>query len=184
MNYFELISIALAFILLLPFTLVPWMLKKKSYPIDYYHDQIRVLKGYSQINAFSVRGIRSHLILISESTLNLDYNELQAIIAHEEGHIKLNHHVKMTLVMGIPIYTSLLLIIKGEVFFAIPILLITLLAQKVISRRFELEADRYALKTTSRDELASVISRYGERRSSLISTHPDVSTRLKNIGYS
>ncbi|WP_162199523.1 M48 family metalloprotease [Sulfuracidifex metallicus] len=59
-----------------------------------------------------------------------------------------------------------------------------MLAQKVISRRFELEADRYALKTTSRDELASVISRYGERRSSLISTHPDVSTRLKNIGYS
>ncbi len=181
--YLYLMPITLA-ILQLPFTLIPWIMRRKSFLIDEGKYELRVLRGYSQVNAFSIRGLTKGYIFLSDALLSLDKSNLDAVIAHERGHLEMKHHIKMELIIGIPITLSLYLLMNGMTWFAIPLLVSTVILQRYVSRRFELEADRYALRTVSPHDLASLISSYGEKRSNFLSTHPDMLTRLKNLGYS
>lgn len=158
----------LSLIIVFPFTALPWIMKRKSYLISEEKYEVRVMRGHSQINAFSIRGLRKGYIFLTESAASLDENKLKAVIAHEIGHLERNHHVKMALLMGSLITISMFLLLDGMSWVAIPVLLLAMLAQKSLSRKFELEADRYALRLVPCQDLVSLISSYGDREASIL----------------
>ncbi len=168
-------------ITLFPFTGLPWIMKRRSYLLKNEKYEIRVLKGHSQINAFSVRGLKRGYIFLTENTASLGENNVNAVIAHEIGHLEKGHHVKMALLVGSLISLSMFFLLNGMSWIAIPILLFTVLTQKTLTRKFELEADKYALKLVPSQDLANLISSYGDKKSTILSTHPDILTRLKNL---
>ncbi|AEE93950.1 peptidase M48, Ste24p [Acidianus hospitalis W1] len=152
--------------------------KFKSIKYDFLGKQIELkVKEDARVNAFSVI---TGKILVTSASLNLPKDELDAMIAHEMGHIKLHHHLKMLILVNLLVllffYTAefslFLFIISG-----ISIVLI----QRFISRKFEIQADRYASQLVGKGSLMNLIMKYGENKSSIFSTHPPSSARIKKI---
>lgn len=156
------------------------ILVKKSRPMKYsfLDSQIEVLvKEDARVNALSVI---TGKILLTSASLNLPKDELDAMLAHEMGHIRLHHHLKMLILVNLMV---LLFFYTAEIslplFVAMGILIV--LVQRFISRRFEIEADRYASRLVGRKPLVNLIMKYGEDKSGLFSTHPSSSARIKKI---
>jgi len=134
------------------------------------------IKDSNDVNAFSTSG---NTIIVTSSLLNLDKKEIMAAIAHELGHIKMKHHIKNLLIISLILigFFSLL----NMPLFALLFLLLGFLVQRFISRKFELEADKYAAKLTSKEALVLLINNYGDPSSSILSTHPSSILRVKKI---
>ena len=152
--------------------------KFKAIRYDFLGKQIELrVKEDPRINAFSVI---TGKILITSASLNLPKCELDAMIAHEMGHIKLHHHLKMLILVNFLVlaffYTA-----EVSIFLFIIMGISIVLIQRFISRKFEIQADKYASKLVGRDSLVNLISKYGETKSSLFSTHPPSSVRIKKI---
>jgi Zn-dependent protease with chaperone function len=134
------------------------------------------VKDCKDVNAFSISG---NTVIITSSLLNLDKREVMAAIAHEVGHIKMKHHVKNLIIISIMIIGFFLLL--NMPLFTLSFLLTGFLIQRFISRKFELEADKYAAKITSKEALISLLNNYGDSSSSILSTHPSSILRVKKI---
>ncbi len=150
----------------------------KSIKYDFLGKQIELkVKEDPRINAFSVI---SGKILITSASLNLPKDELDAMIAHEMGHIKLHHHLKMLLLVNVLVFLFFYTAEISLVLFIVSGISI-ILFQRFISRKFEIQADKYASKLVGRGSLVNLISKYGETRSNIFSTHPPSSVRIKKI---
>ncbi|BDC19569.1 M48 family metallopeptidase [Acidianus sp. HS-5] len=156
------------------------VLAKRFKPIkyDFLGKQIELkIKEDPRINAFSVI---SGKILITSASLNLPKDELDAMIAHEMGHIKLHHHLKMLILVNALVLLFFYTAEISLILFVIAGISIVLI-QRFISRKFEIQADKYASKLVGKGSLVNLISKYGEIKSNIFSTHPPSSVRIKKI---
>ncbi len=134
-------------------------------------------KRSSKLNAFFTGFGRYRKIVFYDTLLEkLEISEIIAVLAHEMGHFKLNHMIKMVILSvfqtGIMFFLlSLFLENKGLsaafkmqymsiysslIFFGFiysPISMLISIIFNSISRRHEYEADRYAAETTCRPEM-------------------------------
>jgi Zn-dependent protease with chaperone function len=99
---------------------------------------------------------------------------------HELGHLKLNHHVKMSLYI-ISVIIAFTYLLNLNLFVLIPFGLFALFMQRYFQRRFELSADKFALRFTNRRLLEDLITKYDVKETTFLSTHPNIHVRLKNI---
>lgn len=134
------------------------------------------IKNGDYVNAFS---LYNGSIIITSRSLSLEESEIKAIIAHELGHLKLHHHLKMLLILNALLFITLISISYLPIF--IPLIIFFVLFQRFLSRKFELEADYYAARLVGKDALKKVILNYGENKSNILSTHPSSLTRIKKI---
>lgn len=134
------------------------------------------IKKSQYVNAFS---LYNGTIILTSKSLELEENEVKAIVAHELGHLKLHHHLKMLIVINLLVFILLNLVNELIGFILTAIFLI--LFQRFLSRRFELEADLFASQMVGKEFLKKVILTYGETKSNILSTHPSSLTRVKNI---
>ncbi|WP_187152675.1 M48 family metalloprotease [Acidianus manzaensis] len=128
------------------------------------------------INAFS---LYNGDIILTSASLNLKEEEIKAMIAHELGHIKLHHHIKMLILINILVFA--LLNSVTNILFFIPLAITLILFQRYLSRFFELQADSFATRIVDKEVLHEIIIKYGERKSNILSTHPSALTRIKKI---
>lgn len=168
-------------VIILEFIVVPALVLKKSTKISYINNYPVFMINSNEINAYSLTSIWGKFIVISKGLiLNEDKNHVYAAIAHELGHIKLNHHLKMNLfiVMVIVIFSFLI----SYPILLIPFTVFALILQRYISRTLELNADKYAVKMTKNKQLLEeLIIKYNDRKTTFLSTHPNIQARLKNI---
>ncbi|MEM0091132.1 MAG: M48 family metalloprotease [Saccharolobus sp.] len=168
-------------IIVLEFIVLPAIILKKVikrlYILDNY--PIFVLNSNSN-NAFSFTSIWGKFIVITSSLLNKEDDEhINAVIAHELGHIKLNHHIKMTIFI-----ISIIIMLSSVLNYPLLVPLFAVFAlfsQRYIQRRLELEADKFATIYVNKDLLKDIIIKYNDNKTSLLSTHPSTQVRLKNI---
>ena len=152
----------------------------------------------------------SRYVFLTDSLLsNFTADELEAVVAHEFGHIKYRHILAYLvfslgyLVFYIFLYIRFLPTIDklhiGNTLIAFLSAIVTLLAFytyfififRHLSRRFERQADLYAVDSTGRPEvfkralikLAAInyIPRRAPRLAELVRTHPSVSRRLEFV---
>ncbi len=152
----------------------------------------------------------SRYVFLTDSLLeNFTLDEIETVVAHEFGHIKYRHTTAYLvfslgyLIFYIFLYIRFLPIIEGMhlsiSYIALFSAAVTLCAFylyfifvfRFLSRRFERQADLYAVESTGKPEvfkaslskLAAVnyISRRSPRLIELIQTHPSVSRRLEFV---
>lgn len=141
-------------------------------------------------NAFA---LPSGTIVLTDQLIELAGNddEIAAVLAHELGHVRGRHTLR--LILQDSITAALLAVVVGDVTAitglagAVP----TLLVQGHYSRRFELEADDYALALMSETAIdprhfAAILRRleaaYGDDGAPhFLSTHPATEDRLKRF---
>lgn len=155
---------------------------------DHYQLELRASKVMGA-NAFALPGgtivITDDMVLAADSP-----EEVQAVLAHEIGHVELRHTVRSVLqnsAVGVAVAAvtsdaaSLSVAIAG-----LPVLL----AQTKYSREFEAAADEYAFKLLkqkgySPDAFASLMERLAQKHSesqrafAYLSTHPVTEERVK-----
>ncbi len=173
-------------------------------------------KRSSKSNAFFTGLGRKKRIVLFDTLINRHTSqELSAVLAHEIGHYKLRHIWRKTLFtliqMGIMFYIlSLVLHSKplyaafglsgtplyaGLLFFAIlytPVNLFLSLATNALSRRYEYEADEFAVRITKRpQDLSAALRRLARDNLSHLTphwlyvlleySHPPVLDRLRHL---
>lgn len=168
-----------------------------------YNYNIRILKG--NINNAYATGIIpfSKTILIGEPLLvNLEENELKAILYHEIGHLEKKHlsklyaiNVFLTLVgfclffMKInyldPIYDSVFLEGLGVFLIGLIIGLLFWYIPGKIQYKLEFQADLFASKKVGKKVLISALNRLDDISNGQVSkggiTHPTLIKRIKNL---
>ncbi len=148
-----------------------------------------------------VFGITCRTVVVTSALRNLPADYIEAVLLHEYAHCKFRHSIKMTLIavallsiiVGTTIYilqfvetlTDMILLIS--MFVAVYIIIqITL---RYIARRYELEADLFAVSNASNPcsylRLLILLSQ-GEKNSrdvvsTLLSAHPPAITRIETI---
>lgn len=140
-------------------------------------------------NAFA---LPSGIIVFTDQLINLAEvtGEIEAIMAHEVGHVRNRHSLRM-LIQG-SLLTGLLAVMTGDVSMAGGIVtgLPSVLLEASYSREFEIEADavakEYLLATDQRLSLfADIMQRMAKGAAeqpdffSLLSTHPDTAERIE-----
>ena len=173
-----------------------------DYLKDKYNFKVRICIIESKIvNAFAI-GILpfSQTVLISSEIVNkFEKKQLESILFHEIGHIKLNHLVKLLfiqLLFLIPsfcnIYFILPLIIdlKIQAIFvalngAIFIGLLPLLVQSFFQKRFEFEADSFSTKVMQDDSMSKALYSLNQEVDGAMDkfsfTHPTLQNRINNV---
>ncbi|WP_350309071.1 M48 family metalloprotease [Ignisphaera cupida] len=148
-----------------------------------------------------VFGLRCRTIIITKALHNLSWDYIEAVLLHEYAHCKLKHSIKITItasmllsiLTGITIYelqflstiadAMILMMVFVFAYISIHMLL------KYITRKFELEADLFAISNTSNPcsylKLLAFLGQWEKNKEDLISkllaTHPLARTRIKNI---
>ncbi|AWR97512.1 M48 family metalloprotease [Acidianus sulfidivorans JP7] len=177
MNLITFALLSIAFIDIVYFALPYFMKYDKIIELSFSNLRIPVkIRNANYVNAFS---LYNGSIILTSASLNLDNEEIYAMIAHELGHIRMHHHIKMLLLINILVFIMFINI--NNIFVFIPIAISLILLQRYISRFFELQADSYAAKLVSKKALYNLIIKYGENKSSILSTHPSALTRIKKI---
>lgn len=154
-------------------------------------------KRSAKVNAFFTGFGRFRKIVFYDTLLNkLNETEIVAVLAHEMGHFKLKHIIKMifasTVQTGIMFYLLSLFIGNAQlseafrmtatsiysslVFFGFlytPINLIVSILFNIFSRKNEFEADRYAAQTTGAPELLITgLKKLSQANLSNLTPHP------------
>ncbi|WP_338599343.1 M48 family metalloprotease [Sulfolobus tengchongensis] len=167
-------------VIMLQFAVVPGIILKRATKVSELNGYPIYMIESNDINAFSLISIWGKHILVTKGLLSKEDNEhIAAALMHEIGHIRLNHHIKMSLciISIIIVFTYLL----NYVIFLVPFVISVLAIQRYLQRRFELEADKFATKFINAKLLHDLITKYGENKISFLSTHPNIKIRLKNI---
>lgn len=170
-----------------------------SSKVGFKLDNIFVIDGSkrsTKANAyFTGFGSKKRIVLYDTLINDMTTNELVAVLAHEIGHYK-KHHVLWSLLLGI-LQTGIVLFIFslfvgspelsaalgvetpsfhiGLIAFGIlysPISMITGLAMNIFSRKNEYQADAFAAKNFSDDELASALKKLSIKNLSNLRPHP------------
>lgn len=142
--------------------------------------EIRVYNS-SVVNAFSMYIPFKNVIFTSSEALKIGNEKFRAMVMHEYGHIKLRHTLISLFVTLTTVIITFYLFIIGlriETFIEIALLLFV---QRYISRRMEVEADKFASKYVNKDILISLVRDYGDSKESFLSTHPSIENRVKAI---
>ncbi|MBW9140707.1 MAG: M48 family metalloprotease [Candidatus Aramenus sp.] len=134
------------------------------------------LKDDSRVNAFS---LVNNVIVVTSSLLQLKDEEVLAAIAHEVGHLKMRHHLKSLAITSAVVLSFFLLL--GSLPLALSVSLLGIVIQRYFSRRFEVEADKFASELVDKHSLIALIMNYGDTSSSFLSTHPSSVARIKKI---
>jgi STE24 endopeptidase len=174
-------------------------IEKFSAKVGFKLDNIFVIDGSkrsTKANAyFTGFGSKKRIVLYDTLINDMTTMELIAVLAHEIGHYK-KHHVLWSLLLGI-LQTGIVLFIFslfvgsselsaalgvevpsfhiGLIAFGIlysPISMITGLAMNIFSRKNEYQADAFAAKNFSADELASALKKLSVKNLSNLRPHP------------
>jgi len=111
-------------------------------------------------NAFTTGPSPSRsIVIVTENVQDLCSDEISAVLAHELGHVKNWHTLKLTLVNIA--FTALLVSFPQPN--ALPLVLVAaLLAVSFTAKIFELEADAFSAKIVNPHSLSSALQRAGE----------------------
>ncbi|MBF0383240.1 MAG: M48 family metallopeptidase [Magnetococcales bacterium] len=154
---------------------------------------------HSDLLGANAIAIPSGTIIVTDGFLRLveDNREFKGVIAHEVGHIYYRHGVRSTIQKSLLSFALIILVgdtsnILEDITQSIPILL----TQTGYSRKFEQEADRFALEYMRKEQIsgshfANILSRLTNRNKqkkqneskemieSYLSTHPATKERIK-----
>ena len=97
--------------------------------------------------------------------------DLQAVVAHELGHIQSNHQARTTL------FVAALFLAKAFFTLGLPFVVGAYLLYMALLRRHEFQADAYAAKLTSEPELRSMLLAVGR----LAGVQPEAPTGKKEL---
>ncbi len=165
---------------------------------------IKILILSSDIpDAFSIQGVRKYIILTTRLLALLEEHELEAVIAHELGHIARAHipvilAVASVLYAVVPLLVKFTLMLRLDVLSTVIIVTILILSLFLLSwaliRRLELDADEFAARLVGSHVLAEslisvawkqiVLELERPRLTSLLnffSTHPLVIKRILRV---
>ncbi|AAK43331.1 peptidase M48 Ste24p [Saccharolobus solfataricus] len=171
----------LTLVVLLEFIVVPAIILKRGTKFSTIYNYPIYIINSTEINAYSLTSVWGKFIVLTRGLVNgEDEEHIKAAIMHEVGHLKLNHHVKMSLyiISVIMVFTYLLGV---NMLTLIPFALVALLVQRYLQRRLELGADRFALRFINKKMLEDLITKYDMKETTFLSTHPNIHVRLKNI---
>jgi heat shock protein HtpX len=116
-----------------------------------------VIKG---LNAFAAGPSPSRsVVILTRSIEDLPQNEIEAIVAHELGHIRHWHSLKLTLLSFFVIAFGFAVESTALVLVFLPL---SLLAVSFISKIFEKDADLFAARITEPIVFSSVLQKVGE----------------------
>ncbi len=187
MNYFTFGLLSLSLIWSIYFA-VPLIISRKYPEVEVSGlDDIRRTAGVNfrlklkedpRVNAFS---LVNNVVVITSSALQLSEGEVLAAIAHEVGHLKMRHHLKGLAIVSVIVMAFFLLL--NSIPLALAVSLLGVAIQRFFSRRFEIQADRFAARLVDRQSIINLIANYGEATSSFLSTHPSSITRIRKIIY-
>ncbi|ACP36277.1 peptidase M48 Ste24p [Sulfolobus islandicus Y.G.57.14] len=171
----------LTLVILLEFVVVPAIVLKRVTKFSTLYDYPIYIVNSNEVNAYSLNSVWGKFIVITRGLVNEEDEEhVRAAIMHELGHLKLNHHVKMSLYI-ISVIIAFTYLLNLNLFVLIPFGLFALFMQRYFQRRFELSADKFALRFTNRRLLEDLITKYDVKETTFLSTHPNIHVRLKNI---
>ncbi len=154
-------------------------------------------------DAFSVHGIRKYVVITTKLLAMLDDAELDAVVAHEVGHLA-RSHIPITLFFSsviyalVPLLTKFMLSLRVDITSLIVTFLFFVTGSILLSwmflRRLEMDADTYAIRTVGPQALAEALISVAWRQlilelerprlaflTELFSTHPLVSRRICRI---
>ena len=116
-----------------------------------------LIKG---LNAFAAGSSPSRsVVILTESIENLPQDEIEAIIAHELGHIKQWHSLKLTLLSS---FIVLLMFAIESTTFVLIFLFLALLTMGIVSKFFEKNADLFAARIVEPTIFSSALLKVGE----------------------
>ncbi|QGA67972.1 M48 family metalloprotease [Sulfolobus sp. E11-6] len=171
----------LTLVILLEFIVVPAIMLKRTIRFSTIWNYPIYIVNSNEVNAYSLTSVWGKFIVITRGLVNgEDEEHIKAAIMHEVGHLKLNHHVKMSLYI-ISIIVTFSYLLNFNLFALIPFAFFALFMQRYFQRRFELSADKFALRFTNRRLLEDLIIKYNVKETTFLSTHPNIHVRLKNI---
>lgn len=136
------------------------------------------VKNSDQINAFT---LGKDKLVITSKILEITPNERRAILAHELAHMELRHYLINKILLVVTVTVGAILGILNQFPTLVIFLMSSLFIQRYIQRKLELQADKLASKVVGVNEMASLLLKYGDRSSSVFSTHPSVVTRVSNL---
>ena len=141
--------------------------------------EVNGLKVYviasNEVNAF----VDGKKLFITRGALNLSDDEIEVLLSHELSHVVL-HHSRFNILLTFLILFTVSVIAQFSLFLSFLVSLLSLFVQRHIRRRQEVEADRLASLVVGKERLASLIRKYDNPNSSLLSTHPPLSVDPKS----
>lgn len=172
-------------------------IKELAQKTDFNLDKVYVIDGSkrsTRANAyFSGLGSKKRIVLYDTLIKTQTTNEIEAVLAHEIGHYKKKHIIKgliySILQTGLFLFAFSLLVNNAAIYealntkpgfhigiivFAIlfgPISFITSLASNYISRRYEFEADRFAVENASGEHLITALKQLSANNMSDLTPH-------------
>lgn len=177
--------------------------KRKMIPIP---DEMRELaeriggsfKELGIVKGHNVYVMGKTLVLGKETLEQLDFNQIQAVVAHESGHIKEKHglfrFLAMVLLLLIPWYswsklyspiffTESLTQIMLTVMVSIAFLAYMTFAMIPVNWYLEIRADRIAARFVGKEHIRSALLALGssQKLDEPSEDHPSISERLKQI---
>ena len=162
----------------------------------YYWDSSRSKESNAMVSGI----VKSYLFVSSTLIEELTLPELEAVITHEIGHIKNKHMLKMMIIKLFSICSLVLMALLpiileldflkkvGFYFFAVLAVVFGVIVSTSIERKYEEEADMYAVCYSPPELFASAlkkISKYEDEEKGkidgLFQSHPDTEERIKKI---
>ncbi len=171
----------------------------KEQNVNIKMDNIRIMdssKRTSKANAFLAGfGKNKRLVLADTLLKNHTQDEILAIVAHEVGHLKMNHLPKRLIIYTIETFLMMLLLSfvlqSGNFFLAFgvenvsvylglmlfgivysPIAFFFSTLTNYTSRKYEYQADSYAAETTSPQDIAAALDKLGSHNLTNPTPHP------------
>lgn len=114
-----------------------------------------MIKG---LNAFATGSPLTSKIILTEDIVKLPTHELNAIIAHEIGHIKYGHALKLNIIS----FSFLVLLLLAPIHLFLVIFTIAFFVMSFMSKFLENAADIFAAEMTNPKTLVSALSKAAE----------------------
>jgi len=136
------------------------------------------VKNSDLINAFI---LGKDKLVITSKILEIAPNEIRAVLAHELAHMELRHYLINRVLLVVTVTGGTILGILNQFPLLVVFLMSSLLIQRYVQRKLELQADKLASKVVGVNEMRSLLLRYGDKSSNIFSTHPSVVARVSNL---
>jgi Zn-dependent protease with chaperone function len=166
------------------FALLPLLLLSERLPLlgSKYVFTVSGIKVYVKnsdlINAFI---LGKDKLVITSKILEIAPNEIRAVLAHELAHMELRHYLINRVLLVVTVTGGTILGILNQFPLLVIFLMSSLLIQRYVQRKLELQADKLASKVVGVNEMRSLLLRYGDKSSNIFSTHPSVVARVSNL---
>jgi Zn-dependent protease with chaperone function len=166
------------------FALLPLLLLSERLPLlgSKYVLTVSGIKVYVKnsdlINAFI---LGKDKLVITSKILEIAPNEVRAVLAHELAHMELRHYLINRVLLVVTVTGGTILGILNQFPLLVIFLMSSLLIQRYVQRKLELQADKLASKVVGVNEMRSLLLRYGDKSSNIFSTHPSVVARVSNL---